>query len=81
MSDHKIKFLPHDREITVPDGEFLIRGAMEAGVHINASCGGEGVIRNTEQGDHPGESLDQFPDRPLGLEPPGQQDPRDALHR
>ncbi len=43
MGDHKIKFLPHDREITVPDGEFLIRGAMEAGVHINASCGGEGV--------------------------------------
>jgi len=27
----------------VPDGENLIRAAMEAGVHINASCGGEGV--------------------------------------
>ncbi|MBW2741134.1 MAG: 2Fe-2S iron-sulfur cluster binding domain-containing protein, partial [Deltaproteobacteria bacterium] len=27
----------------VKDGESLIRAAMEAGVHINASCGGEGV--------------------------------------
>jgi uncharacterized 2Fe-2S/4Fe-4S cluster protein (DUF4445 family) len=40
---HTITFLPHDREITVNDGENLIRAAMEAGVHINASCGGEGV--------------------------------------
>jgi len=27
----------------VDDGENLLRAAMEAGVHINASCGGEGV--------------------------------------
>jgi len=40
---HKVRFLPHNKEITVPDGESLIRAAMEAGVHINASCGGEGV--------------------------------------
>ena len=40
---HKVRFLPHNKEITVPDGENLIRAAMEAGVHINASCGGEGV--------------------------------------
>ncbi len=40
---HKIKFLPYNKEITVEDGENLIRAAMEAGVHINASCGGEGV--------------------------------------
>lgn len=40
---HEVLFLPHDRKITVPDGENLIRAAMEAGVHINASCGGEGV--------------------------------------
>jgi uncharacterized 2Fe-2S/4Fe-4S cluster protein (DUF4445 family) len=38
-----ITFLPHNREIQVPDGTVLIRAAMEAGVHINASCGGEGV--------------------------------------
>ncbi len=40
---HKIIFKPHNREIEVADGEILIRAAMEAGVHINASCGGEGV--------------------------------------
>jgi uncharacterized 2Fe-2S/4Fe-4S cluster protein (DUF4445 family) len=40
---HKIIFKPHNREIEVADGESLIRAAMESGVHINASCGGEGV--------------------------------------
>ena len=40
---HTITFLPHDRKIQVNDGETLIRAAMDAGVHINASCGGEGV--------------------------------------
>ena len=40
---HRITFLPHQREIEVKDGANLIRAAMEAGVHINASCGGEGV--------------------------------------
>lgn len=40
---HKVIFQPHGREIEVIDGENLIRAAMEAGVHINASCGGEGV--------------------------------------
>lgn len=39
----KVKFLPHEREITVKEGENLIQAAMNAGVHINASCGGEGV--------------------------------------
>lgn len=43
MEKHTITFLPHDRKIKVDHGEILIRGAMEAGVHINASCGGEGV--------------------------------------
>ncbi|HKL00134.1 MAG TPA: 2Fe-2S iron-sulfur cluster binding domain-containing protein, partial [Desulfotignum sp.] len=40
---HTIAFLPHNKKITVHDGESLIRAAMEAGVHINASCGGGGV--------------------------------------
>ncbi len=35
--------MPHNREAVVREGENLIRAAMEAGVHINASCGGEGV--------------------------------------
>jgi uncharacterized 2Fe-2S/4Fe-4S cluster protein (DUF4445 family) len=43
MPDHKIVFLPHETEIAVPDGETIIHAAMEAGVHVNASCGGEGV--------------------------------------
>jgi ferredoxin len=43
MPNHKIVFLPHKTKIAVPDGETIIHAAMEAGVHINASCGGEGV--------------------------------------
>jgi uncharacterized 2Fe-2S/4Fe-4S cluster protein (DUF4445 family) len=42
-STFKVKFSPHEREVTVNGGENLIHAAMEAGVHINASCGGEGV--------------------------------------
>ncbi len=40
---HKITFLPHNKQISIPDGESIIRAAMAAGVHVNASCGGEGV--------------------------------------
>ncbi|MDL2274628.1 ASKHA domain-containing protein [Desulfosarcina sp. OttesenSCG-928-G10] len=40
---HRVTFMPHNREIDVEDGASLIRAAMDAGVHINASCGGEGV--------------------------------------
>jgi uncharacterized 2Fe-2S/4Fe-4S cluster protein (DUF4445 family) len=43
MPDHKVVFLPHEMKIMVPDGETIIHAALEAGVHINASCGGEGV--------------------------------------
>jgi uncharacterized 2Fe-2S/4Fe-4S cluster protein (DUF4445 family) len=43
MTTHKIVFLPHEIEIAVPDGETIIHAALEAGVHINASCGGEGI--------------------------------------
>lgn len=43
MSQHEVTFLPYNRKITVASGESLIRAAMEAGVHVNASCGGEGV--------------------------------------
>ena len=43
MKKHQILFLPHNIKITVEKGENLLRAAMEAGVHINASCGGEGV--------------------------------------
>jgi len=38
-----ITFQPHNRPVQVLRGTNLIQAAMEAGVHINASCGGEGV--------------------------------------
>ncbi len=40
---YKVDFLPHNVSIEVDDNESLIRAAMEAGVHINASCGGGGA--------------------------------------
>ena len=40
---YTIKFLPQNNSIEVDENESLIRAAMEAGVHINASCGGTGV--------------------------------------
>jgi uncharacterized 2Fe-2S/4Fe-4S cluster protein (DUF4445 family) len=43
MTTHKIKLLPYETEIEIENGDTLIRAALEAGVHINASCGGEGV--------------------------------------
>ncbi len=43
MSECSVTFLPHQRVVTVPVGESLIRAALQGGVHINASCGGEGV--------------------------------------
>jgi len=43
MTTHTVKFLPYDTQIVVPDGDSVIRAALEAGVHVNASCGGEGV--------------------------------------
>lgn len=43
MSKCTVTFLPHERSIAVSSGESIIRAALQAGVHINASCGGEGV--------------------------------------
>jgi uncharacterized 2Fe-2S/4Fe-4S cluster protein (DUF4445 family) len=43
MSKHKITFLPHNLSIEMPAGTTIIQAALDAGVHINASCGGEGV--------------------------------------
>jgi uncharacterized 2Fe-2S/4Fe-4S cluster protein (DUF4445 family) len=43
VSEHTVLFHPHDRTVTVAAGDNLIRTAMEAGVHVNASCGGAGV--------------------------------------
>jgi uncharacterized 2Fe-2S/4Fe-4S cluster protein (DUF4445 family) len=43
MKECSVTFLPYHQKINVPSGERLIRAALNAGVHINASCGGEGV--------------------------------------
>jgi uncharacterized 2Fe-2S/4Fe-4S cluster protein (DUF4445 family) len=40
MSNYSVTFLPSKRTITVAEGENLLQTAMEAGIHINASCGG-----------------------------------------
>ncbi len=40
---YQIKFLPYGKTVEVEPQERLIKAAMEAGIHINASCGGEGV--------------------------------------
>jgi uncharacterized 2Fe-2S/4Fe-4S cluster protein (DUF4445 family) len=40
MLKHTITFNPVGRKILVDEGENLLQAAMEAGIHINASCGG-----------------------------------------
>ncbi len=64
LKTHKILFHPHEKEVVVADGESLIRAAMEAGVHINASCGGEGVCGKCrillESGELEGGGLDKL---------------------
>lgn len=40
---YSVTFLPYNAKTEVEDNQSLIRAAMEAGIHINASCGGSGV--------------------------------------
>jgi uncharacterized 2Fe-2S/4Fe-4S cluster protein (DUF4445 family) len=66
MNRYKVTFLPHNIDIDVEEGETLIRAAMEAGVHVNASCGGEGVCGKCrviiEQGQVEGGVTEQLSD-------------------
>src|SRR5512139_2065673 len=39
----RVRFEPNGREVEIPAGESLLRAAILAGVHVNASCGGSGV--------------------------------------
>ena len=41
--EYRITFLPIDRIFPAEKGDNLLETAMQAGVHINASCGGRGV--------------------------------------
>ncbi|MDP3028845.1 MAG: 2Fe-2S iron-sulfur cluster-binding protein, partial [Deltaproteobacteria bacterium] len=43
MAKSRTRFLPENKEVFVDAGENLLKAAMMAGVHINASCGGAGV--------------------------------------
>jgi uncharacterized 2Fe-2S/4Fe-4S cluster protein (DUF4445 family) len=43
MPKYKVTFYPSERKISVDEGENLLQAAMEAGIHINASCGGSGT--------------------------------------
>jgi uncharacterized 2Fe-2S/4Fe-4S cluster protein (DUF4445 family) len=43
MSTHTITFYPSERKFSVDKEENLLQAAMEAGIHINASCGGGGT--------------------------------------
>jgi len=45
MERHRIKFLPLDNTYLAQDGENLLDFAMRTGVHINASCGGNGTCK------------------------------------
>lgn len=59
----KVRFLPHEREIEVASGENLIRTALQAGVHVNASCGGGGVCGKCRVLVEEGSVLDGLSDR------------------
>ena len=43
MDKYTVQFIPHDVSIEVNKGDTILSAAMDAGVHINASCGGGGV--------------------------------------
>ena len=40
---HRVRFFPSDRMFLVGEGESLLELAMKSGIHINASCGGNGA--------------------------------------
>ncbi|HVN24248.1 MAG TPA: ASKHA domain-containing protein [Syntrophorhabdales bacterium] len=44
MADgHRVRFLPSDRMFVAEEGESILDLAMKSGIHINASCGGNGA--------------------------------------
>lgn len=57
----RVVFLPANVTVEVPEDETVLRAAMRAGLHINASCGGAGVCGKcrvfVEEGEVEGEAL------------------------
>ena len=43
MEKNTVRFLPADEKVDALHGDILLDIAMDAGVHINAACGGEGA--------------------------------------
>ena len=43
MEKVSVRFLPADKQIDAVKGDMLLDVAMDAGIHINAACGGEGA--------------------------------------
>jgi uncharacterized 2Fe-2S/4Fe-4S cluster protein (DUF4445 family) len=43
MAQHRITFLPIDRIFVSEEGENILETAMKYGIHVNASCGGNGA--------------------------------------
>ena len=43
MDSSTVHFLPSDKKVKAAPGDILVDVAMDAGIHINAACGGEGA--------------------------------------
>ncbi len=43
MNSITVHFLPSDKQVKAAPGDILVDVAMDAGIHINAACGGEGA--------------------------------------
>jgi len=43
MSEYRITFLPMEKTFPVEETETVLEAAMRSGIHINASCGGNGA--------------------------------------
>ncbi len=43
LTDYTVHFMPADERVRASEGDNLLQLALEAGLHINASCGGDGA--------------------------------------
>ncbi len=43
MNSYRVKFLPIEKTFPVEENETILEAAMRSGIHINASCGGNGA--------------------------------------
>jgi len=43
MENFKVRFIPDNKEVKARRGETILASAVNAGVYINSSCGGDGV--------------------------------------